>query len=297
MLPRPDNTQVEVAGNRAAELGEGAIWHTGRGSLFWVDITGRKLFEYLPSSDSNRVWEFDLPVSTVVPETDSTVVVALQNRIERIYPASGRCETLAPVNDRGGSLRTNDGKCDPAGRLWFGTMAYDGTPGAAALYSLDSTGIPRVKIDSISISNGIVWTQDHKTMYYIDTPTRQVKRYRYDEVSGDITFDGVAVTVPDNWGFPDGMTIDNEGKLWIAHWGGWGVYRWDPETGKLLKRIAVPTPCVTSCAFGGPDFGSLYITTAGGGNTTDPEHPLAGSLFVCQPGAYGVEAYRFGEKN
>lgn len=313
----------------AASTGEGAIWHPGRRSLLWVDIEGKTLHEYVPTafgkvscgtgelmsgtkpagSDTLRTvmtvpsvtrrWTFDRMVSTVVPETDSTVIVAVQNRVERIDLNSDTREVLARIDDRNGSVRTNDGKCDPAGRLWLGTMAFAGTPGAGTLYCLDPTGIPSVKLGSVTISNGIVWSADRRTMYYVDTPTRRVSRYRYDDSTGAIAYEGIAVQIPEEMGFPDGMTIDRCGNLWIALWGGYGVGCWNPHSGELLHRIFVPCPNAASCAFGGENLDTLYITTAGG--TPDSrlrqDYPLSGSLFVCKPGVYGVKACFFYKKN
>lgn len=369
----------------AASTGEGAIWHPGRRSLLWVDIEGKTLHEYVPTafgkvscgtgelmsgtkpagSDTLRTvmtvpsvtrrWTFDRMVSTVVPETDSTVIVAVQNRVERIDLNSDTREVLARIDDRNGSVRTNDGKCDPAGRLWLGTMAFAGTPGAGTLYCLDPTGIPAgtrdlsgpagqntsgptaryaagqtrepasgtttqnppepagpngilrtsaplipsVKLGSVTISNGIVWSADRRTMYYVDTPTRRVSRYRYDDSTGAIAYEGIAVQIPEEMGFPDGMTIDRCGNLWIALWGGYGVGCWNPHSGELLHRIFVPCPNAASCAFGGENLDTLYITTAGG--TPDSrlrqDYPLSGSLFVCKPGVYGVKACFFYKKN
>lgn len=159
--------------------------------------------------------------------------------------------------------------------------------------------IPAVKLDSVTISNGIVWSADRRTMYYVDTPTRRVSRYRYDDSTGAIAYEGIAVQIPEEMGFPDGMTIDRCGNLWIALWGGYGVGCWNPHSGELLHRIFVPCPNAASCAFGGENLDTLYITTAGG--TPDSrlrqDYPLSGSLFVCKPGVYGVKACFFYKKN
>lgn len=297
-IPRADrNVKVQVADTIKADLGEGAIWHPLRKSLFWVDITGQRLYELLPTQRRCNRWDFDSYVSTVVPESDSTVVIALADHIERFNLRSQHRDTLALIPVREGRLRCNDGKCDPAGRLWIGTMARDGSPEEGTLYSLESDGQMTVQIGSVSISNGIVWSADRSTMYYIDTPTRQVCRYRYDEESGRISFEEVSIIVPEAWGTPDGMTIDRNGKLWIAHWGGQGVYQWDPDSGELIRRIAVPALNVTSCAFGGERLDTLYITTATSSASDSTDFPLSGSLFVCKPGVQGIKAHFFGKKN
>lgn len=282
----------------AATTGEGAIWHPDRQSLFWVDIEGKTLYEFLPEKKDCRKWTFDRMVTTVVPETASTVVVALQNEVVRVDVNSGEQVSIADIEVGGGSLRCNDGKCDPEGRLWVGTMCMSAPRGAAHLYCVTPAGEVTAKIDNVTISNGLVWTADKRYMYYIDTPTQKIVRYRYEPATGDITYDGVAITVPREYGSPDGMTIDEKGNLWVAHWGGYGVYCWNPETGKLLDKIEVPAPNVASCAFGGNDLKELYITTARAGLSPDTlaKYPGSGSLFRCRLGVKGMKASYFVEK-
>lgn len=285
----------EVAFKAEATTGEGSIWHPQRQSLFWVDIEGKTLYEYLPQTKDCRSWKFDRMVSTVVPETDSTVVVSLQNEIVRVNLNDGNTTSIAPIPDGDGAIRCNDGKCDPEGRLWVGTMGFGCPQGAASLYCVLPDGTVTTKLTGVTISNGIVWSADKKYMYYNDTPTRQIARYCYDAQSGDIRFDGIAVSIPEGTGSPDGMTIDSAGNLWVAQWGGSGVYCYNPHTGKLITRIDVPAPHVASCAFGGDNLDTLYITTARAGMSEEQlaKYPLSGSVFVCKPGVTGVEANFF----
>ncbi|MDD2416584.1 MAG: SMP-30/gluconolactonase/LRE family protein [Parabacteroides sp.] len=284
-----------VAFEAKATTGEGSIWHPERKSLFWVDIEGKTLYEYLPESSTCKTWSFDRMVSTVVPETDSTVVVSLQNEIVRVNLVTGENTHVASIDDKNGTVRCNDGKCDPEGRLWVGTMGFGAPKGAGKLFTVTRDGVVSVMLDSVTISNGIVWTADKRFMYYNDTPTGRVARYKYDAATGAITFDGVAVKMEEGTGSPDGMTIDRNGNLWVAQWGGYGVYCYNPQTGELLKKIELPAPNVASCAFGGENLDILYITTARAGLSEEQleKYPLSGSLFVCKPGAVGVEAFRF----
>lgn len=288
----------EVVYKATATTGEGSIWHPGRRSLFWVDIEGKTLYEFLPEKKDCRKWTFDRMVTTVVPESDSTVVVSLQDEIVRVNVVSGDRVPITGIEDRDGSVRCNDGKCDPEGRLWVGTMSMSAPPRAAHLYCVTPEGEVTAKIDSVTISNGLVWTSDKRYMYYIDTPTQKIVRYLYDPATGSITYDRVAVTVPREYGSPDGMTIDAKGNLWVAHWGGYGVYCWNPETGELLEKIEVPAPNVASCAFGGDDLTDLYITTARAGLSPDTlaKYPDSGSLFRCRLGSKGMKANYFGKK-
>lgn len=290
-------TTAEVAFNAEATTGEGSIWHPQRQSLFWVDIEGKTLYEYIPEKEDCRSWKFDRMVSTVVPETDTTVVVSLQNEIIRVNLTNGQTTSIAPIPDSEGTIRCNDGKCDPAGRLWIGTMGFGAPKDAGSLYTVLPDGTVKMRLATVTISNGIVWSADRKYMYYNDTPTQQIARYRYDMESGDILFDGIAVSIAKGTGSPDGMAIDSQGRLWVAQWGGYGVYCYDPLTGKLLTKIEVPAPNVASCAFGGENLDTLYITTARAGMTDEQlaNYPLSGSLFVCKPGATGVIANSFSE--
>ena len=191
--------------------------------------------------------------------------------------------------------RFNDGKCDPAGRFWVGSMHMQQKTGEASLYTFDAHGNTEIKKDSVTISNGIVWTADKKTMYYIDTPTAQIKAFDYDNSTGAISNERIAVTVSENLGFPDGMTIDSEDMVWVGMWNGNAVIRLNPKTGEVLQKIEVPAHNVTSCAFGGENLDTLYITSATVDMTDEEkkEFPLAGSVFKVKPGVTGVKASFF----
>ncbi len=171
----------------------------------------------------------------------------------------------------------------------------DFAPGAGSLYRLDTDLSVHRVLGDVTVSNGLAWSFDRRTLYYIDSPTRVVSAFDYDDEAGTITGRRVAVTVPEELGSPDGMTIDSEGKLWVAHWGAGAVCRWDPDGGHLLEKIDVPAAHTTSCAFGGEDLGDLYITTARSGRSREDleAQPLAGGLFRVRPGARGVPAFEF----
>lgn len=268
-----------------ASTGEGAIWHPGRNTLFWVDIEGKTLYEYFPKRRECYRRQFDKMVTTVVPETENSVIVALQNEIIRLNLETGDTDSLAFIDDKNGTLRCNDGKCDPQGRLWIGTMVLEAPPGTAALYTLLPDGKLKQQRDGITISNGLGWSKDQRYFFYIDTPTQKMERYLYNPETADIIEDGVVVEIPKCMGSPDGMTIDAAGNLWVALWNGFGVHCYHPATGELLMRVELPVPNVTSCAFGGEELDTLYITTARSGLSTEEldKYPLSGSLFVCKP--------------
>lgn len=279
----------------SAGLGEGAIWHPEKKALLWVDITGGKVYMYKPGEGMLHDISLESMVGTVVPATGDYFAVAAQETGIFGLKKDGTKQKITDFPaDALPNVRFNDGKCDPAGRFWVGTMEKTAKANAAKLYMLRDDSL-HVKENNITISNGIVWDTNKNIMYYIDTPTQQVVAYDYEPRTGGISNKQVVVEVPKEKGSPDGMSIDAEGKLWIAHWGGNGVYRWDPETGNLMEKIEVPAPNVTSCAFGGPDLTTLYITTAREGLSDEQleAYPLSGSLFVIETDVKGTQANLF----
>ena len=191
-------------------------------------------------------------------------------------------------------MRMNDGKVDPSGRFWAGSMATDEHAGAGTLYRLDPDRSVTPMLDGLTISNGLDWSDDRRTMYYIDTGTGRVDRFAYDDVEGAISDRQPLVTIAAADGFPDGMTLDAEGFLWVALFDGWGVNRYAPD-GRLDRRIELPAQQVTSVTFGGPDYAELYITTGQEGFPPGgrPDQPHAGGVFRCDPGVRGRPANRF----
>lgn len=283
---------VQPVTDIVSTLGEGPIWYND--TLYWVDIEGKRVHSYKP--DTGQTHTIDLPerVGTVVPRTQGGLVVALESGFWFVSP-QGELTQAGPVVDDRPEIRFNDGKCDPAGRLWAGTMGLQGQPGIGSLYTLESNLSVHKKVSDVTISNGICWSHDQSTMYYIDTPTQQVVAYDYEVASGDITNRRVIIEFDRSEGGPDGMTIDADGNLWIALWGGFGVVCHNPNTGERLHKVDVPCEQVTACTFGGPDLTDLYITTARVGYNEEKlqAQPLAGRLFVTQVGVKGTPAFAF----
>lgn len=274
-------------------LGEGAIWNDTDQKLYWVDIDTGLLHWFDPLTALKETAAFDQKISTVVPTQQGNLLVALKDGIYSYEKASGQLELLIsnPENDSSGN-RFNDGKCDPSGRLWVGTM---GDEQSANLYRVDQDHSIYTMKTQVSTSNGIVWSLDKKTMFYIDTSTHKVVAYDYDDHSGQISNPVDAIIIPKNMGKPDGSTIDSEGMIWIALWGGYAVTRWNPKTGDLLCKIEVASKNITSCAFGGKNLDTLYITTART-KTSEEElelYPNSGALFVIKPGVTGIKANQF----
>ena len=291
-------SEVELVIDSKSELGEGAIWNYRTGELLWIDIKGKILNFYKPLTANNKEMFTGQMIGTVVPTESDMVMVALQNGIYSLDPKTGTKKLIVNPEEDLPNNRFNDGKCDHKGRFWAGTMSTQNEKNVGALYCLDTDSTIRKMIDNVSISNGIVWSLDNTKMYYIDTPTKKVMGYDFSSETGDISNPKVAIEIPENIGSPDGMTIDEEGNVWIALWGGSAVGCWNPETGKLLRTIEVPAKNVTSCAFGDKDLGTLYITTARTG-TSDEElikFPYAGGVFKVKPGVKGKEAFFYNDK-
>ncbi len=278
-----------------ALVGEGPIWDAEQGVLYWVDILSSKLYAYNPVTRENRTYEVGQHVGTVVPRVSGGVMLAVYDGFAAFDPATQELTLLAnPEADLPGN-RFNDGKCDPAGRFWAGSMAYSDQGTQGSLYRMDTDLSVHKMLGDIAISNGIVWSLDHTTMYYIDSLALTVRAFDYDLATGDIANERVAIRVQEEMGLPDGMAIDAEGMLWVAHFGGSCVRRWDPQTGVVLDKIDLPTAQITACAFGGPDLGTLYITSGANGYTAEDmaREPHAGGLFQVDAGVKGVPTFAF----
>ncbi len=293
------NLSAEIELKIKAELGEGAFWNHKTQEFYWVDIIGKSLNIYNPSTKSNKSFDMPSAISTVVAYTNQEVVVALVDGIYKVNLQSGELSVLSDVEKEMTWNRFNDGKCDPNGNLWVGSMHYDQNEPLASVYKIDEDGKTTKMIDSVTISNGIVWTKDAKTMYYIDTPTANIMAYDYDINTSTISNGRVAVKVSKEDGFPDGMAIDENDMLWVGMWNGNAVTNYNPKTGKLVSKIQVPAHNVTSCSFGGENLDVLYITTSSLDMTDEEKEkfPKAGSIFKVKPDVKGVKSAFFGNTN
>lgn len=294
-----NETKAKLEYEIKAKLGEGAFWNHKTLELYWVDIVGKQFNIYNPSTKKNHSIEMPSSIGTVVPYTKEQAIVALQDGIYKVDIQSGDLELLSDVESEIKGNRFNDGKCDPNGNLWVGSIHFDMVKHKASLYKVEENGVTTKMIDGVTNSNGIVWTKDTKTMYYIDTPTETIKAYDFDKKNSTISNGRVVVNILKEDGIPDGMAIDEDDMLWVGMWSGTAVARYNPITGKLISKIEVPAKNVTSCAFGGKDLDELYITTSSLGMTKEEieKYPLAGSIFKVRPGVKGVKSTFFGEPN
>lgn len=289
--------KAELVLKAEAIIGEGSLWDAEGQRLLWVDIASGEIHSFDPASGGDRlIFKTDQHIGTVVQRERGGLVAAMRRGLYFIDEKTGACEFICNPEEDKPHNRFNDGKCDPAGRFWAGTMDMETHGiGAGSLYRL-GTDLKCTRMEGgVTISNGIVWSPDEKTMYYTDTPTGVVWAYDYDVESGDISSRRTAVTLQKGEGGPDGITIDADGMLWVAQWGGWQVGRYDPRSGKKIGRVDVPAAQVASCALGGANLDELYITTARE-NLTQAQlegQILAGSVFVANAGVRGLRANRF----
>jgi sugar lactone lactonase YvrE len=286
----------EVVCEKVSELGEGPLWDPSRKLICWVDILNGHIHEWSPVSKTLNTLQVGQMIGAMAICNDGNYIAAMKDGFGFVNPKTGEVEMIENPEVHLPGNRFNDGKCDPAGRFWAGTMplSEDKPTGSLYMIAVDQSAVK--KEGDITISNGLAWSLDHKVLYYIDTPTLEVVGYDFDMENGNITNKRTIINIPKEEGFPDGMTIDNEGMLWIAHWGGCQVTRWNPRTGKKLSAIKLPVSNVTSCTFGGESMADLYITSARKGLSKGEleKQPLAGSLFVMKESGFtGVEAYKF----
>ncbi|MFU8847624.1 MAG: SMP-30/gluconolactonase/LRE family protein [Opitutales bacterium] len=284
--------KLSTVGSRKSRWGEGPIWW--QNALIYVDIEGHALVELDPESGEETVYDMGERIGTVVPRASGGYLCAGDSGIYSFEPATGQKKLLAdPEADKRPDNRFNDGKCDPEGRFWAGTISLTKKTGSANLYCYDTEGQLHLKIPQVTNSNGICWNAAAHTLYYIDTPTRRIQAYDYDRQSGRIVEAGTIVDT-EAAGYkssPDGMTIDAEDKLWVAFCHGGCVVRFDPKTGKKMQQIDLPAVETTACAFGGENLDRLFVTT---GVKADAGEPEAGKVFVIDGlGVHGVHAKAF----
>ena len=286
---------AKVAVSEQNVLGEGTLWDEVEQRLWWVDIYGKRLFCYNPHDGSHVAFDVPHVAGTVVIRDDGRPLLAQGCQVATFDPETRTTTPFADVERRTGTHRLNDGKCDPLGRLWVGSMVEQGDPGSAALYCVDAQARVVSLIEGVTISNGLVWTDGGRRFYYIDTQTQQVWAYDCNLSTLQLTNRRVVFEFPKAMGSPDGMTIDEEGHLWVALFGGRSVVRLEPDVGELTGRISVAAKNVTSCAFGGANRSTLYISTAR--LATSPEElqqfPNAGDLFEVELPTRGLVAPRF----
>ena len=282
--------QAEQITAPLAEHGEGPCWLAGSDGLAWVDMLAGRVLVTSPASGETRAIGIPSPVAAIVrPRATGGLVVATETGVvlldEHEQP-SPLCEILD-----GPGVRMNEGGCDPQGRFWCGTMASDGAPGAGALYRVEADGSWSAQLTGLAISNGLGWSADGATAYYVDSLAYGIDRFAFDGATGTLSDRRRFADVGGDAVLPDGLAVDAEGGIWVALWDGGAVHRYAPD-GTLDAVVPLPCQRVTACAFGGPDLDELFITTSRLDLPADAD-PAAGSLFRCLPGVRGQAVLSF----
>jgi sugar lactone lactonase YvrE len=278
-----------------ALLGEGPLWDTAEGALYWVDIKARRIHRLDPRTGQDVSWPTPEPVGSLAVRAAGGLVVALRSGFHFMDPATGLVTPVArPEPERAGN-RFNDGKPDRRGRFWAGSMDRRGLAPTGALYRLDvDLGCHRM-VDGLVCSNSLCWSPDGRVMYHGDTGRRTVWAWDCDPDSGAIAGRRVFVRLGAGEGAPDGATVDADGFVWVAHWDGWRLTRYDPA-GRVERTVPLPVQRPTCPAFGGPALDVLYVTSAttGLGPGDLQAQPWAGGILALAPGVRGLAETRFG---
>ena len=279
--------EITTVGTYRAQWGEGPIWWQGR--LYYVDIEGCRVLALDPETGEEQEWQTDGRVGTVVPRKSGGLVIAGDNGIYFLDTDSGELEKVGDPEPDKANNRFNDGKCSPDGHFFAGTISLVKQQGDAALYRLSKSGEITEVFGDVTNSNGIVWSLDGGTVYYIDSPRKAVQAFSYKD--GGLTDGQIVVSTADYPDSPDGMTIDSDGNLWIAFCHGARVVCYNPDTGEELRKIELPCLETTACAFGGENLEDLYVTT--GVHKTEVEEKAGQLLVIKGLGVKGVPAFAY----
>jgi sugar lactone lactonase YvrE len=291
----------ELVLNARSDLGEGPAWEPHSGRLYWVDIHAGHLHIFNPADGSDQSVDIGEYLGCVAPRRSGGLVLGLRSGFATInspLPSEEHLELRTLINPEPHlpGNRFNDGKCDPAGRFLAGSMDDAEVKASGSLYSLSPDGSVKTLLGGTRIANGLAWSPDYNTFYFIDTPTRTVMAYDYNLATGSIASPRPVISVAPALGWPDGMTSDSDGMLWVALWGGAKLTRWNPASGQLLEEISFPALNVSSCVFGGPGMTDLYVTTARKEMNAQQmsKYPLSGGLFRIHTNIQGLPTFAFG---
>ncbi|MGF1536915.1 MAG: SMP-30/gluconolactonase/LRE family protein [Elainellaceae cyanobacterium] len=288
-------TPVQNILHARARLGEGPIWDEVSSRLYWVDIYNHRVHWLDPATQETQFYDVGQTVGAIAPTTAGRLIMARRHQLAFLDPQTGRIDPIRDVEADRPHNRFNDGKCDTSGRFWFGSMCNSGPHGS--LYRYDPDGTLHTMETGLTISNGLGWSPDQRRFYLADSPLQKIYVYDYDAASGAIANRRVHVDLTAESCYPDGLTVDAEGCLWVALWDGWRVQRFDPE-GQPMGKVPMPVQRPTSCNFGGPDLQTLYITSASVGlSEAEIEQSFfSGDLFALEPGVRGLPLTPFRDK-
>jgi len=288
--------KFEVVHDAPMLVGESAIWHEVESALYWVDIEGLTVNRLHAASGKFSSWKMGSNPSALAIDDNNFLVVATRERLLRLNTTDGAETPIADAPYDTSKVRFNDGRVDPAGRFWIGTMYEPRDQPAAEMYVLARDNLRCAWRGGMTNSNGLAWSLDGRTMFHADTTTHRIDCYDFDVATGEhsnrrtiLTFP-TDKTAPDYGGRPDGATIDSEGMYWVAMFEGGRVLRISP-TGEILREIKLPVRCPTSVCFGGPDLRTLYITSASQGRSNEEiaQYPHTGKVLSVRLDVAGRE--------
>lgn len=276
-----------------ARLGEGPIWDSTKKLLYWIDIFNHRVHQFDPPTGEDRFFNVGDVVGAIAPAGKNRLIITRRRHLAFLNTQTGEVNPILEVEANMPNNRINDGKCDPQGRFWFGSMSTIEKPDAN-LYRYDPDGSLHLMETGLTISNGLGWSPDQKTFYLTDSPQQKIYAYDFNLKTGNITNRRIFVDLTHESFYPDGLTIDSQGNIWSAMWNGWCVIRFNPK-GEEILRIKLPVPLVTSCTFGGEDLQTLYITTASVGlSQAEIDKSFhSGDLFALQTDVTGLPSYDF----
>ena len=294
-----EEAQIRVAVAAPALLGESPVWHPGEQVLYYCDIPGHSLQRFDPVAQALEQWSFEAEPASLAPLLGGGLLLAMRDGLWHFDPTNGQRKRLAEPPYDMATERFNDGKCDPQGRFWVGTIYEPREPALAALYCFNAGKLARRK-DGITVSNGLAWSPNGRTMYWSDTKAHTIYAFDFEPVSGALANKRVFASFPvkqagqalDTYGGrPDGAAVDAEGCYWVAMFEGQRLLRLSPQ-GEILRELRLPVRCATMPCFGGPDLKTLYITTA---REKRPEaelaaQPLAGCVLALDVDVPGLPA-------
>jgi sugar lactone lactonase YvrE len=288
--------QFLVVHDEAMKTGECPVWHAVESALYWVDIPGFTVHRLHPASGKYSSWKMASEPSALAVDVDNNLVVATRNGFVYLNTSSGDLESIAPAPYDPKIMRFNDGRVDPAGRFWVGTLYEPRDQPKAEMYVLDQGDLRLAWSGGMTNSNGLAWSPDAKTMFHADTTSHRIDVYDYDLATGTqtnrrnlVTFEADKTTGTYG-GRPDGAAIDSEGNYWIAMYEGGRILKLSP-TGELLQQIDLPLRCPTAVCFGGPDLRTLYVTSACGGRPAEElaQYPHSGKVLAFRVDVAGLE--------
>jgi len=280
------NREPEFIADYACVVGEGPLWHPHEQRLYWIDIERGRMFRYDPETDQHEIVYEGTPIGGLTLEADGTLVLFMAGGAIKSW-RDGQLATIVDEIPEEREGRFNDVIADPAGRVFGGTMPINDRPGR--LYQIETSQELKVVLDDVALPNGMGFTPDHQRMYRTDSNRRTIYLSDYDQATGALTNQRVFAQIPDDLGVPDGMTVDAEGFVWSANWGGSCLLRFAPD-GSENMRVTFPANNVSSVTFGGADYRDMYVTTAGGEDKT-ANGPGAGALFRLRLGIQGVPEF------